>query len=119
MCVDVVTFLPGTLLGFVTFKYLSDDKKHIIAKSVPKIMFWRIEFLPCFKIYTNKHIVHLHHWLLFSFMMLTTFFTSWTFLDHLFTRGVMLGGIIQGLSFPDWKQVVYQQSKERHGFIRG
>lgn len=105
-----MSFLPGTVLGFAAFKYITDDRKHRLAKNLPKVKVWKLQVSPNIRIISRRYVIHFHHWIFLSLAMAMTFFTSFSVLDHLFTRGLMVGGIIQGLSFPDWRKIIQTNS---------
>lgn len=104
---DLLSFVPGTFLGFTLFKYLSNPK-HKTARLLPNIKLWRFELSPCFKIRVMGRIVHFHHWLNLSLILTISLFINLGLFDYLFTRGVMVGGIMQGLTFPDFRRIIYK-----------
>ena len=95
----IVIFFLSVLAGYVVFLYLSHpDKK---KNKVPHLRIGNIEILPNLKIHFRNKTYHVHHWLLLS--ILTAFvLSSVEWLNHLMMlKGVAIGGILQGLRYPD------------------
>lgn len=105
---DLLTFLPATLLGYKFFKVLSDDRKSRFAQKIPQIKIWRFQFSPSLRVFVRGRVVHFHHWLSLSILLSFTIFANAGVFDYMFTKGLMFGGIIQGLTFPDFKEVIYK-----------
>lgn len=105
---DLLTFLPATFLGFTLCKYLSDERSSKIARKIPRLRLWRLELSPSIRVFVRGRVVHLHHWVSLSLILSITFFVNMGLLDYVFTKGLMVGGIVQGLTFPDFKQIIYR-----------
>lgn len=105
---DLLTFLPATFLGYKFFKVVSDDRRSTVAKQRPQIKIWRFQFSPNLRVFVKGRVIHMHHWINLSILLTFTFFLNMGFMDYMFTKGLMVGGILQGLTFPDFKNVVYR-----------
>ena len=105
---DLLTFLPATLLGYKLFNLVTDEEKSRIARKIPQIKVWRLQISPSIRIFVRGRIIHLHHWLSLSILLTFSIFLNMGFLDYMFTKGLMFGGVIQGLTFPDFKDVFYR-----------
>ncbi len=74
----------------------------------PRLKFKRVDFFPSQRITVKGRVIHFHHWLNFSILLCISFFVSVGVLDSWITRGALLGGIIQGLSIPSARKIIYK-----------
>ena len=95
----IFTFLFSIWLGYVVFLYLShpDKKKH----RIPQVRVWRIELLPNIRIHSRAKTYHIHHWLVLSLVTGITLLNYEGFQYLTIIEGMAIGGIIQGLRYPD------------------
>ncbi len=107
----MLEFLLSLTAGYKIAKIFSHPKSKIRRK-MPYFKIKFIQFLPNIKIYIKGGIIHIHHWIYLSILLVLSFKLSSSFLDSVFFRGALSGGIIQGLSFPDWKKIFFKQGKE-------
>lgn len=77
-----------------------------INRKLPFIKIKFLQFSPNFKIHTKKKFIHIHHWLTYTIILIITLSTNINILDTFFSKGYLIGGILQGLSFQDWKKVI-------------
>lgn len=104
-------FLISLAFGYQIAKRTSSPSSKIYNKlPVLKIKF--IQFLPNFKIYFKSKVVHLHHWIYLSFVLILSFYSSTTVLSSPIFKGLISGGIIQGFSFSDWKKVISRKEEQ-------
>jgi hypothetical protein len=105
-----LVLIISSLLGFLLNLLLSKpDTK--INKHLPEIKIKIFQFCPSFKISFGKRTFHIHHWMSYSFLLIITITMGVGGLaDLLFIKGFCLGGIIQGLTFPDWKKIIYKKN---------
>ena len=106
---ELLTVLATALLGFLTF-HLTKYPNGKVGKRLPEFKFKAIQISPSIKIHGRGRTIHMHHWINFSILIIISLFIANPFLDHQFTRSFLAGGIIQGLSFADFKNVIYKQS---------
>lgn len=106
---ETLSLLSATLLGYLTF-HLTRYPSGKVGKKLPQLKFKAIQISPHIKIYSKGRIIHMHHWLNLSLLILLSLFVTNPWLDSYFTRSFLAGGIIQGLSFPDFRNIVYKQS---------
>jgi len=94
-----ILFLLSLSIGYFLFLVFShpNKKKH----SLPRVRYKNIELLPNFKIHFRTRTYHLHHWLLLSILTVGTLYVFDSFQHLMFVKGVAIGGIIQGLRYPD------------------
>jgi len=97
---QIVYPFVSALLGYI-FLHLTSNPKSKIHNKLPEIKFKWIQIFPSQKIIIRGRIIHLHHWLQFSLLLCVSVFANTGVLDSWTTRGFLLGGIIQGLRFPD------------------
>ncbi len=56
--------------------------------------------------------IHFHHWFNFSVLLAISAFSNMGLLDHGITRGLLLGGVIQGLRLPkEHRKLIYKNSE--------
>lgn len=96
---EVLSLLPATALGYLTFKATSHPNSRIRRK-LPNVKVKRVQVFPVVRIYLFGKVFHLHHWFGFSLLLAISAFSNVSVLDHVVTRGLLLGGIIQGLTLP-------------------
>lgn len=104
---DLLSFLPASLVGFLAFKYISHPK-HKLSHFRPQIRLWRLQVSPCLKLYVRGRVVHVHHWLSLTIILTITLVINAGVLDMAFFKGAMFGGILQGLTFPDKLDIIYK-----------
>ena len=96
---DHLSILPATAVGYYTFKMATLPTSKW-RKKMPNLKIKRIQFFPVIRIYMFGRIFHFHHWFNFSLLLAYAAFANAGFLDYTVTKGIMLGGIIQGLTLP-------------------
>jgi len=106
---NYVLFTTSILLGYIINRSLSKDGSKI-NKYLPFIKIRFIQFCPSIKINIGKRYIHLHHWLTYSIVLIITLTLNAGVLDTLFSKGLLVGGILQGLTFPDWKTIVVNKT---------
>jgi hypothetical protein len=74
----------------------------------PRLKFKRIDVFPSLRITIKGRVIHFHHWFNFSLLLCTSIFVSGGILDSWITRGALLGGIVQGLSIPSARKIIYR-----------
>jgi hypothetical protein len=93
-------FLFGSITGFLLFYWstrLCDGTVPIGKTQLGSII-----------ITIGEICIHIHHWMILLVILLFT--------KNVYVQGFCVGGIIQGLTFPDWYQIVYhnKESKEKN-----
>jgi len=96
---EILSLVPAAALGYLTFRATTHPNARI-RKKLPNIKIKRIQLFPIIRVRMFGRTIHFHHWINFSVLLALSGFTSITILDHIFTRGLLLGGIIQGLTLP-------------------
>lgn len=95
------------ILGYLFNRSLSKDG-HKINKWLPHVKIKFIQLSPNIRINVKNRTIHIHHWITYTIILIITLTFNAGVLDTLISKGFLIGGIIQGLSFPDWKHVVFK-----------
>ncbi|OGE37042.1 hypothetical protein A3B45_04080 [Candidatus Daviesbacteria bacterium RIFCSPLOWO2_01_FULL_39_12] len=96
---EYLSILPATALGYYTFKYATLPTSKLRQK-MPNLQIKRLQFFPVIRFQVFGRVIHLHHWFNFSVLLTYAAFANAGILDFTVTKGLMLGGIIQGLTLP-------------------
>lgn len=96
---EVLSLLPTTVLGYLTFRATSHPASRI-RRRLPNVKLKRVQVFPVIRAQVFGRTIHLHHWFGFSLLLAISAFSNVSVLDHVVTRGLLLGGIIQGLTLP-------------------
>ena len=96
---EYLSLVPATALGYLTFRATTHPNSKIRRK-MPNIRVKRLQVFPVIRVNMFGRWVHFHHWMNFSFLLVLSGFVSIGILDNVLTRGILLGGIIQGLTLP-------------------
>lgn len=107
---DYLTIVPAAALGFMTVNAATNPNSKVWRKLVRRsLRTKRVQVFPSFRINVAGRTIHFHHWLNFSLLLAFSFYLGSGFLSDLFTRGLLLGGILQGLSLPrEHRSIVYR-----------
>ncbi|OGH11006.1 MAG: hypothetical protein A3B38_02325 [Candidatus Levybacteria bacterium RIFCSPLOWO2_01_FULL_36_13] len=95
----IFTFLFSIWLGYILFLYFThpEKKKH----KLPRVQVWRIELSPNLRIHSRSKIYHIHHWFVLTVITGITLMNYEGFQYLTVIKGLAIGGIIQGLRYPD------------------
>ena len=96
---EILSLVPAAALGYLTFKATTHPKSRL-RRRLPNIRVRRVQVFPVIRFYAFGRVFHFHHWVNCSILLAVSGFTSIGILDLTFTRGLLLGGIIQGLTLP-------------------
>lgn len=101
--------LISSIFGYFLNRLISNHGTKF-NKRLPNIKFKMIQLSPSQQINFRNKTIHLHHWVSYSVLLVITItFVSGGLLDILYIKGFFLGGIVQGLTFPDWRKIVYRK----------
>jgi hypothetical protein len=97
-------------LGSFSVCSLFTHPKSKIWKHYPKLKIKRLELLPSVRITIKGRVIHLHHWMNLSIILVITIFMG--VMDSWVTRGVLIGGIVQGLTTPSptARKIIYKKT---------
>lgn len=105
---EYLSIIPATTLGYLTLKVTSHPTSNLRRK-LPNIKTKRVQVFPVLRVKIFGRVVHIHHWVSFSILLILSFFITWGILDFIVTKGILLGGIIQGLTLPkEHRKVIYK-----------
>lgn len=105
---EYLSIVPATALGYLTFRATTHPNSRIRRK-MPNVKVKRVQVFPVLRINVFGRWIHFHHWFNFSILLLLSFFMSLGILDLLVTKGILLGGIIQGLTLPkEHRKIIYK-----------
>lgn len=114
----MLEFITSFFFGYQIAKKISTPNSKIHNK-IPKIRIKSIQFLPTFKIYIKGKVIHFHHWIYMSLVLIFSFYGSSEILVSPIIKGIVSGTIIQGLTFPDWKKIIFEDKGNRSSFKGG
>lgn len=98
-------FSTSGALGYFLFNLLSHPKSKI-KRRLPHIKVKWIQIMPNIRVHAKGRVILFHHWMNLTVVFVISIIVNQGFLDLLSTKGILLGGIIQGLTYPDWKKFV-------------
>lgn len=100
--------LATVLLSYKLCNVFTHPKSKVWHK-FPSLKIKRLELLPSIRITVKGRVIHFHHWFNFSLLLVISVFVNSVVLDFWLTRGFLLGGVIQGLSIPSARKIVYKE----------
>lgn len=103
---EILSLVPATALGYLTLRATTHPNARI-RRRLPDISIKRVQLFPVLRIQMFGRAIHFHHWMNFSILLALSGVTSVAILDHIFTRGLLIGGIIQGLTLPSGHRKVF------------
>lgn len=105
---EYLSLVPAAALGYATFRATSHPTAKIRRK-LPNIKIKRVQVFPVIRIQIFGRVIHLHHWFSLSVLLALSNFIPIGILEPTFTKGVLLGGIIQGLRLPrEHRKIIYR-----------
>lgn len=97
-------FLGGGI-GYSFFKAASSPSSSL-HKKLPEERIKNLEVFPYLKISRKDKVLHIHHWLYLSLLYTLLFLKKRGLLRSRIINGLLLGGILQGLSYKDRFHIV-------------
>ncbi len=105
---DYISIIPATALGYLTLKMTTHPNSGIRQK-LPNIKSKRVQIFPVIRFYFFGRVIHFHHWVNFSILLILSLFFSIGILSLVVTKGLLLGGVIHGLNMPKGhKKIIYR-----------
>lgn len=105
---EYLSLIPATALGYLTLRVTTHPSSRI-RKKLPNIKKGRVQIFPVLRIKLFGRVIHIHHWISFSVLLILSFFITWGIFDFMVTKGILLGGIIQGLTMPkEHRKIIYK-----------
>ena len=115
--VEVTTVLPAAMTGFVTMNVLTHPRSRVWHKLKAKnYKTQKVQVFPSLRYFKEDKVIHLHHWFNFGLLLVISIFVTNNFLDSNITRGFLLGGVLQGLSYGDGnaRKLIYQKHRDTY-----
>lgn len=103
---EILSIIPATAVGYLTLRATTHPNSRFRRK-MPNLAVKRLQFFPVIKFDIFGKNIHFHHWVNFSIILAISGVTSVALLDHVLTRGLLIGGIIQGLTLPRGNRNVF------------
>lgn len=105
---EYLSIIPATALGYLTFRATAHPTSRIRRK-LPNIKTKRVQVFPVVRFKVFNRVIHLHHWFAFSIVLILSFFLSLGIFDFIVTKGILLGGVIHGLTLPkEHRKIIYK-----------
>lgn len=105
---EYLSLIPATALGYLASRTVTHPSSRIRRK-MPNIKIKRVQVFPVLRIKIFGRVIHLHHWIYFSIILLVSFFVSLGIIDYIVTKGIILGAIIHGLTVPRrHRKIIYK-----------
>jgi len=104
--VQVLYVLISTFASYKLWNVLTHPDSKIWQK-IPTLRAGRFQFLPSIRFFIRGKTLHFHHWLSLSALFCLSIFITSAILDSWVTRSFMVGGIVQGLSIPSARKIIY------------
>jgi len=95
----ILTFIISACVGYLFFLYFSHPEKK--KNKVPKISIKNVDILPNFRIHAGSKTYWFHHWFLLSIVIAVPIVIGENFQFPMVVEGLLVGGILQGLRYPD------------------
>lgn len=105
---EYISILPAAALGYLTFKVTTHPTSRLRRK-LPNIKTKRVQVFPVIRVNLFGRVIHFHHWINFSILLILSVFITGGVLDYIVTKGLLLGGIIHGLTLPkEHRKIIYK-----------
>ena len=105
-------FLIASIIGYLVF-YILTNPKSFVHRKLPKLKIKGLQLLPSVTVTIAGKIYHMHHWLGFSIILVVSIFVTTGVLSLIFTKGVLSGGIVQGIFTPKSFKLIYKLPKTK------
>ncbi|MBI2019342.1 hypothetical protein HYS95_01565 [Candidatus Daviesbacteria bacterium] len=105
---EYLSIIPATALGYLGSRMFTHPTSKIRTK-MPNIKTKRIQVFPVLRFKIGSRVIHLHHWIYFSVILIVSFFASVGVIDFIVTKGVLFGAIVHGLTLPKkHRKIIYK-----------
>ena len=102
---NILLLIASAVFGY-SFSHFGSNPKSKIQSKLPTIAIRFIQVSPNLKISVGNRIIHIHHWIYYTVILIFTLTYNVSFFESLFAKGYLTGAIINGLTYPDWKTIV-------------
>lgn len=108
----------STISGYTGFYYLTHPTSKFWYK-IPNIRLTkRVQLAPSIRFFAKGRVVHFHHWFNCGLLLIASFYINWGIIDATFTKGLLLGGLLQGFTMPQARKLIYKQTDSWKNFSR-
>ena len=97
-------FLTAAIIGFIV-SYVHSN----LYEKLPKFKIKSIQLFPSVTLTISGKVIHLHHWLGFGIVLVVSIFIDSGILSSIFTKGILSGGVAQGLFTPKSFKLIYKK----------
>lgn len=105
---EYLSILPATALGYLGSRMFTHPSSKF-RKRMPDIKTKRVQVFPVLRFKIGRKVIHLHHWIYFSVILIVSFFASLGVMDYIVTKGMLLGAIVHGLTLPKkHRKIIYK-----------
>jgi len=105
---NIAIFLLYSIIGFFTNKHLTHPHSSLHNK-LPYIKIKFIQISPHIKLNVFGRTIHFHHWLNYGIILIISFTFSHGLLETYTAKGLLVGSIVQGFTYHDWKHFIIKQ----------
>lgn len=111
----ILYFLLAVSLGFLACDIITHPESGLREKG-KRVKIGPIQLYPTLRVSVKGRVVWFHHWVSMTVVLFVSiFFITGGILDYTFIKGLLVGGILQGLTFPDRKKFI---SHEQEALLR-
>lgn len=99
-----LSFLATLLCGYALSIYFSrpvERNGEVVSNRLPSLRLGNIDLLPNLRIHIGSKTYWLHHWLYLTVFTIVMFLAYDSFVHLIAVKGFAIGGILQGLRYPD------------------
>lgn len=114
---ELFSFLPAAFLGYKYFDVVTHPRSRVWYK-VPQVRINRFQLSPSIRVFVRGRVLHLHHWISCSLLFGVSVYSSGGWIDSSFLKGLFAGGILQGLSTPEARRLLYNMENAWEHFSR-
>lgn len=102
---EIAHLVPAGVASYTFFKFVTNPQGKI-NKKLPRVKLKTFELSPEIRINIGKRSIHMHHWVNLSILLAISIPATGALFDSSIMKALMVGGILQGLTYPDAKQII-------------
>ena len=100
----ILYFVSSFIISYWLFGLISHPESKA-RKKLPSIKLKIFQLSPNIQIHFKGRIIHIHHWITLTAVFVIAIIADQKLLDSVYTKGFLIGGIFQGMTFPDWRKI--------------
>ena len=110
---EYLSLMPAMALGYLVSRMFTHPSS-TIRKKLPNIKTKRLQIFPVLRFKVFGRVIHFHHWIYFSAILIVSTFASLGVLDYIVTKGMLFGAVVHGLTVPKkHRKIIYKASIEK------